>query len=69
MYEIKTKDVYVDFSNNKEIFDLSNYSTKSRYYDNSNKIVVVDMKDETVSIVIEKLVGLSLTNMCFLNIK
>ena len=28
MYEIKTEDVYKDFSNNKEMFDFSNYSTK-----------------------------------------
>ena len=33
MYEIKTEDVYDDFSNDKEIFDFSNYSTKSKYYD------------------------------------
>ena len=37
MYEIKTEAVYEDFSNNKEMFDLSNYSTKSKHYDNSNK--------------------------------
>ena len=29
MYEIKTIDVYKDFKSNKEIFDFSNYSTKS----------------------------------------
>ena len=28
MYEIKTEDVYEDFSSNKEMFDFSNYSTK-----------------------------------------
>ena len=28
MYEIKTEDVYEDFSNDKEMFDFSNYSTK-----------------------------------------
>ena len=27
MHEIKTEDVYEDFSNNKEMFDFSNYST------------------------------------------
>ena len=32
MYEIKTEDVYEDFSSNKEMFDFSNYSTKSKYY-------------------------------------
>ena len=38
MYEIKTEDVYDDFSSDKEIFDFSNYLTKSKYYDNSNKL-------------------------------
>ena len=47
MYEIKTEDVYEDFSNKKEIFDFSNYSTKSKYYDGSNKLVIGKMKDET----------------------
>ena len=37
MYEIKTEYVYEDFSNNKELFDFSNYSTNSKYYDDSNK--------------------------------
>ena len=35
MYEIKTEDVYEYFSSNKEMFDFSNYSTKSKYFDNS----------------------------------
>ena len=51
MNEIKTKDVTEDvckdFRNNKEMFEFSNYSTKSKYYDNSNKLVVGKMKDET----------------------
>ena len=45
MYEIKTGDVCEDFSDDKEMFDLSDYSTKSKYYDNSNKLVVLKMKD------------------------
>ena len=44
-YEIKTEDIYEDFSNNKEMFDLSNYSTNSKYYDNKKKIVVGKMKE------------------------
>ena len=40
MYEIKTEDVYEDFSSNKEMFDFSNYSTKSKHYDNSHKLVI-----------------------------
>ena len=54
MYEIKTEDVYEDFSNDKEMFDFSNYSTKSKYYDNSNKLLVGEMKDETADVVIEE---------------
>ena len=34
MYGIKNEDVYEDFSNDKEMFNFSNYSTKSKYYDN-----------------------------------
>ena len=46
MHEIKTEDVYEDFSNNKEMFNFSTYSSKSKYYNNSNKLVVFKMKDE-----------------------
>ena len=31
MHEIKTEDVYEDFSNDKEMFHISNYSTKPKY--------------------------------------
>ena len=58
MYEIKTEDVYEDFSSDKKIFDFSNYSTKSKYYNNSNKLVTVNMKDETGGVAIEKFVRL-----------
>ena len=58
MSEIETEDVYEDFSNDKEIFDFSSYSTKSKKYDNSKKLVVGKMKDETVGYGIEEFVGL-----------
>ena len=58
MYEIKTEDVFEGFSNDKEMFDFSNYSAKSKYYDNSNKLLVGKMKDETAGVVIEKFVRL-----------
>ena len=54
MHEIKTQDVYEDFSNDKEMFDFNNYSTKSKYYDNSNKLVVDKMKDETAGVTIKE---------------
>ena len=58
MYEIKTEDVYEDFSKDKEMFDFSNYSTKSKYYDDLNKLVVGKMKDETRGIAIEEFMEL-----------
>ena len=58
MYEIKTEDDYGDFSGNKEMFDFSNYSTKSKYHDNSNKLVIGKIKDETGGVAIEGFVGL-----------
>ena len=36
------------------MFDFSNYSTKSKYYDDSNKLVVGKMKDKTGGAPIEK---------------
>ena len=40
IYEIKTEDVYEDFSKDKEMFDFRYYSTESKYYNDSNKLVV-----------------------------
>ena len=49
MYEIKTE----DFSSNKEMFNFSNSSTKSKYYDNWNKLVIGKIKDGTGGVAIE----------------
>ena len=57
MYEIETEDVYDDFSNDKEMFDFSNYSAKSKYYDNSNQLVLGKTKDETALAAIEEFFG------------
>ena len=58
MCKIKTGDVYKDFSSDKEMFGFSNYSAKSKYYDNSIKLVIGKGKDETVGVAIEEFVGL-----------
>ena len=36
------------------MFNFCNYSTKSKYYDNSNKLVVGKMKDETTGVAMEE---------------
>ena len=58
VYEIKTEDVYEDFSSNKEMFRFSNCSANSKYYDDSNKLVIGKMKDETGGVAIKESVGL-----------
>ena len=46
MYEIKTENVYEGFSNDKEMFNFSNYSTKSKCHDNSNKLQISGWQNE-----------------------
>ena len=58
MYEIKMKDVYEDFSKDKIIFDFSNYSAELKYYNDSNKLVVGEIKDETGGVAIKEFIGL-----------
>ena len=48
------------------MFDFSNYSLKSKYYDNSNKLVVGRMKNETAGVAIEKFFGLKSKMYSFL---
>ena len=42
----------------KKCFYLSTYLTKSKYYDNSKKLMVEKMKDKTAGVAIEEFVGL-----------
>ena len=58
MYEIKTENVYEDFGIDKEMFDFRNYSAKSKYYDDSNELVVSKTKYETGGVAIKELSGL-----------
>ena len=51
--KILVKNVNEDFSKEKKMFDFSNYSAKSKYYDDSKKSVVGKVKNETTSIAIK----------------
>ena len=59
-YHIKTDDIYKDNFENKHLFDLSGYSMNDEYRkcDNTNKKVILKMKDETDGIPIIEFVGL-----------
>ena len=48
------------------MFDFSNYSTKSKYYDNSNKLVTGKIKDETGGVIIKEYVRLKPNMYSFL---
>ena len=58
MYEVITEGVYEDFRSNKEMFHFSNYWTNSKFHDDSNKLVIGKMKDETGSVLIKEFVEL-----------
>ena len=51
--KILVKNVNEDYSKEKKMFDFSNYSAKSKYYDDSKKSVVGKVKNETASIAIK----------------
>ena len=56
--KLKTEDVYKDFSSNKEMFDSSNYSTKSKYYNDLNKLAINKLKDKITGVLVEEFPGL-----------
>ena len=58
MFEIKPEYVYEGSSNNKEEFHFTSYSTKSKYCDDSNKLVIGKIKDENAGVAVKQFVGL-----------
>ena len=57
-YEIKSKNVYEEFFKWKDLFDFSNYSKDSKFFDETNKKVIGKMKDEFGKIIVIGFVGL-----------
>ena len=55
-YEIKSKNVYEEFFKWKDLFDFSNYSKDSKFYDESNNKVIGKMKDEIGGVIIDEFV-------------
>ena len=58
VYGIKTKDVYEDFYQNKNLFHFSDYPLDSKFFDPANKKVIGKLKDEFQGKKINKFVGL-----------
>ena len=59
VYEIKTKDVYEDFDQDKNLFDFSDYPFNSNFFDPVKKKVVGRMKDEFKGKIISEFFGLN----------
>ena len=59
-YEMKSENVYKEFFKWKNLFDFSNYSKDSTFYDDTTKKVIDKMKDEYVRVIIPQFIGLKL---------
>ena len=57
-YEIKLKDVHEEFFKWKDLFDFSNYSKESKFFNETNKKVIGKMKDEFDGVIIIEFVEL-----------
>ena len=57
-YEIKSENVYEEFFKWKDLFDFSNYSKDSKFFDDTNKKVIGEMKDEYGGNIIDEFIGL-----------
>ena len=58
VYEIKKVDTYEDFYQDKNLFDFSEYSSNSNFFDPVNKKVIGKIKDEFKGKIISEFVGL-----------
>ena len=58
-YEVKSKNVYEEFFKWKNLFDFSNHSKDSRFFNEANKKVTGKMKDEFDGIIVSKYVALN----------
>ena len=57
-YEIKSENVYEEFSKWKNLFDFSNYPKDSKFFDETNKKVIGKMKDEFDGVIVDEFIGL-----------
>ena len=57
-YKIKSKNFYEEFYKQKDLFDFSNYSKDSKYFNETNKKVIGKIKDEFGGVIIIEFVRL-----------
>ena len=57
-YEIKSENVCEEFFKWKDLFDFSNYSKDSNFFDETNIKLIGKMKDEFREVIVTEFVGL-----------
>ena len=57
-YEIKSENAYEEFFKWKDLFDFSNHSKDSTFFDETNKKVIGKMKAEFGGVIVSEFVGL-----------
>ena len=57
-YKIKPGNICEDLFKWKDLFDFSNYSKDSEFYDDTNKKVIGKIKDEYGGVIIDQFIGL-----------
>ena len=57
-YEIKLKKVYEEFFKWQDLFDFSNYSKDSKFFNETNKKIIGKVEDEFGRVIIIEFVGL-----------
>ena len=62
-YEIKSENFYEEFFKWKNLFDFSNYSKDSKFFNEASKKVIGKMKDEFCGAIVIEFVGLK-SKMC-----
>ena len=58
-YEIKSENIYKKIFKWKDLFDFSNYSKNSNFFDKTNKKVIGKMKDEFGGVIVTEFVGIT----------
>ena len=54
-YEIKSENVYEEFFKWKDLFNFSNYSKDSQFFNETNKKVIGKMKDQFCGVTVDDL--------------
>ena len=58
VYEIKSENIYEEFFKQKDLFDFSNYSKDSEFFDDANKKIIGKTNDEFGGVIATEFVGL-----------